>query len=64
MADTLKGQQLRGGIRPSRAYDKGRVCAQTDCTTKLSIYNRREHCHAHAPVRFPRVRGRILPEGT
>ena len=64
MADTLKGQQMRGGIRPSRAYEQGRVCEQRDCTTKLSIYNRREHCHVHAPVRFPRVRGRILAEGT
>ena len=64
MADTLKGQQLRGGIRPSRAYEQGRVCEQRQCVTKLSIYNRREYCHAHAPVRFPRVRGRIIPEGT
>ena len=64
MAGTLKGQQMRGGIRPSRAYEQGRVCEQRECATKLSIYNRREHCHVHAPVRFPRVRGRILAEGT
>ncbi|HDH03684.1 MAG TPA: hypothetical protein ENH15_05510 [Actinobacteria bacterium] len=64
MSDTMKGQRLRGGVRPSRRYSEGRVCEERDCTTKISMYNRREFCHAHAPVRFPRVRGRILPEGT
>ena len=50
--------------RPSRRYDKDRVCSDPECETRLSQYNRRDHCYAHAPVRFPRVRGRILPEGT
>lgn len=64
MADTLKGQRLQGGIRPSRSYEKGRTCKIEECPTKISMYNRREYCHVHAPLKFPRVRGRILPEGT
>lgn len=64
MADTLKGNKLRGGIRPSRKFGEGRVCADQACDTLLSQYNRREYCFAHAPVRFPRVRGRVVTEGT
>lgn len=54
----LKGQRVRGGIRPSQTYEEGRVCAHEDCETRLSRYNRRDRCHLHAPVRFPRLRGR------
>ncbi len=64
MADTYKGQMIQSGRRPSRIYSKGRVCAKKGCETKLSQYNRREYCFAHAPIRFPRVRGRIIAEGT
>ena len=60
--DTLKGSRLRGGIRPSKAFAEGRVCSQISCDTRLSRYNKREFCHVHAPVKFPRVRGRILSE--
>lgn len=62
MVDTLGGSQLRGRIRPSRTYAAGRVCQRSSCSTKLSVYNRREFCSIHAPVKFPRVRGRIVPE--
>ena len=64
MADTLKGNKLRGGVRPSRKFGEGRVCEDKSCDTLLSQYNRREYCFAHAPVRFPRVRGRVVAEGT
>lgn len=62
MVDTLGGSHLRGRVRPSRTYAAGRVCKRNGCYTKISIYNRREYCNIHAPVKFPRVRGRILPE--
>lgn len=29
------------------------------CETVLSRYNKREACHVHAPVKFPRIRGRF-----
>ncbi len=64
MSDTMKGSAIKGMTRPSRRYAEGRVCPHPGCVTKLSQYNRREYCYAHAPVKFPRVRGRILPEGT
>ena len=64
MTDTLKGRRLSGSTRPSRNFGEGRVCAKAGCGTRLSRYNRREYCYAHAPVRFPRVRGKILPEST
>lgn len=60
---TLKGRRIHGGIRPSRSVEGERVCTQADCDTKLSRYNKREFCYAHAPVKFPRVRGRIVPDG-
>lgn len=37
-----------------------RRCRRYRCDTKLSRYNARDFCHAHAPVRFPRVRGRVV----
>ena len=64
MSDTgsLTGKRIRGGVRPSKTYEEGRVCVHKSCETKISRYNRREFCHAHAPTRFPRLRGRIIPE--
>lgn len=60
---TLKGRRIQGGVRPSKTIEKARVCASSECGTKLSKYNRREFCYAHAPVKFPRVRGRVSADG-
>jgi hypothetical protein len=57
---TMKGHRLRGGIRPSRSVDVQRVCAQSGCDTRLSRYNTREHCNQHAPITYPRVRGKFV----
>ena len=62
MTDGLKASQIKGGIRPSKSFDQGRVCKDESCSTQLSIYNKRDHCFNHAPVKYPRVRGRILQE--
>lgn len=63
MADNvLKGQKVLDGGRAPKAVDDLRVCAKKGCTTTLSRYNRKEHCYAHAPTRFPRLRGRVVPE--
>lgn len=40
--------------KPDRV-DEARRCW---CGTKLSAYNRNDTCYTHAPIRFPRVRGR------
>jgi hypothetical protein len=60
--------RIRGGIRPPRTYTSARVCAKEiprvcakeSCGTRLSQYNRYEHCFTHAPTRFPRVRGVVV----
>jgi len=48
MTDTVRGAAIKGVSR--------------GCETRLSQYNKAEYCHAHAPIRFPRVRGKILDE--
>lgn len=64
MSDTLSGKAIKGISRASRRYGGDRICAESSCATKLSTYNKRDYCHVHAPIKFPRVRGRIVPEGT
>ena len=60
MTDTVRGAAIKGMSRPSKRFANGRVCAKKNCDTKLSQYNKAEYCHAHAPVKFPRVRGKIV----
>lgn len=62
MSDTIKGYMVRGKKRAPKVYGVGRVCIQNGCEVKLNRYNRREYCYNHTPIRYPRVRGRVLPE--
>lgn len=62
MSEIVRGAAIKGVTRPSKRFKQGRVCAQKGCETKLSQYNKAEYCHAHAPIRFPRVRGKILDD--
>ena len=63
MADnTLKGKRILETSRPPKSTSEQRTCAKSDCKTTLSRYNRREFCYAHAPTKFPRLRGRVVPE--
>ncbi len=57
---TLKGRRIKGATRTSRIVEGERSCSKSRCSTLLSKYNKREFCYAHAPVRFPRVRGRVV----
>ena len=52
MADdsVFRGARIRELPRPNQTYPEGRVCAAEGCSTKLSIYNRWEHCWQHEPV--------------
>jgi hypothetical protein len=59
----LKGQRILGSNRPPKSTSAIRICEQGGCETKLSRYNRRDHCFAHAPTKFPRLRGRIVADG-
>ena len=49
-----------GHGRPARTFERGRVCAETGCNTKLSIYNDSDHCCLHANGGAPRLRGRKI----
>ena len=45
-----------------RAHENGRVCADSECATILSIYNSADHCalHAQSAARDRRFRAREL----
>lgn len=62
MSDIMRGNRIKGKLRAPKAHDERRVCAEKGCTTLLSRYNKREYCYAHAPTRYPRLRGRVAPE--
>jgi len=40
----------------------GRVCAEPECGTRLSVYNEQEFCSLHAPMVVPRMRGKVLDD--
>ena len=49
--------KLAGG-RPRKTYEAGRTCAAEGCSTRLSSYNKNEHCWTHfqpvpKPARIP-----------
>lgn len=50
--------------RASQKYPSGRSCEHPDCTTKLSTYNKRNKCWAHADMKVPRLRGRKPAAGS
>ncbi len=48
---------------PSRQGEEGRVCAESGCETRLSVYNPGRHCWQHADITFPNYRGKRLAPG-
>lgn len=62
--DAIRASRLQALPRPSRLYPKGRVCSQAGCETRLSQYNRRDKCWAHAEMKVPRLRGRKPATGS
>jgi hypothetical protein len=62
--DAIRGSRPQGLPRASRQYAQGRVCAEPGCTTRLSVYNRRDKCWAHAEMKVPRLRGRKPAPGS
>lgn len=59
MEYAMTANRPAGRPRRPKTFEAGRVCLDDGCTTKLNRYNKREFCYSHAPVKFPRVRGRI-----
>jgi hypothetical protein len=62
MSEVLRGNHVKGKPRPPKVIEESRVCVAEGCSTRLSRYNKRDHCYAHAPTKFPRLRGRVIPE--
>jgi len=50
--------------KPSRRHTKERFCSQDGCPTRLSQYNPRDKCWAHADFKIPRLRGRVIEPST
>lgn len=61
--NVMKGRRMLGSGRAPKVNVDDRTCARDGCKTRLSRYNKREFCYSHAPTKFPRLRGRIVPEG-
>ncbi len=59
---TMRATTAGRARRRPKAYGEGRVCADEDCGTRLSRYNRNQFCFRHAPARFPRMRGEFTEE--
>jgi hypothetical protein len=60
----VRGSRPQPLPRASKKFPKDRVCAQEGCETRLSTYNRREKCWAHAEMKVPRLRGRKPAPGS
>ena len=62
MSGTLTASQVKPGVRRSKKYTTGRVCAFDACETVISVYNKKKFCFLHAHVPYPRVRGHLPRE--
>jgi hypothetical protein len=60
----IRGSRPQAMPRASHRNPQGRVCAEADCETKLSTYNRRDKCWLHAEMKVPRLRGRKPAAGS
>lgn len=57
----LQGRTKFTAQRRSNVYDKGRVCIEDECTTGVSMYNKKDTCFQHTAKSYGRVRGHIDP---
>jgi hypothetical protein len=56
----MKGTRPGHLPQPSRVIEGQRECAEPGCSTRLSVYNARNHCWQHADIVFPNYRGKRL----
>lgn len=59
---TLRASTVGRARRRPKTFGEDRVCVESGCSVRLSRYNRADHCYAHAPARFPRLRGEFTEE--
>lgn len=57
---SISGTPFGGADRPSRAFQKNRVCTEPGCTTRLSMYNSGKYCSQHERMVTPRTRGKKI----
>lgn len=62
--DAIRGSKALALPRANKKAPQGRVCAQPECDTLLSTYNKRDKCWAHAEMKVPRLRGRKPAAGS
>lgn len=62
--DAIRGSKALALPRANKKAPQGRVCAQQECDTRLSTYNKRDKCWAHAEMKVPRLRGRKPAAGS
>lgn len=59
----LNGYRLGHSPRALRQFAVGRICAEPECTTTLSVYNAQDRCFIHRhPTKPPRNRGRRIAD--
>jgi hypothetical protein len=56
--EAIRGSRTLALPRANKKAAEGRICSHAGCGTKLSVYNKREKCWAHAEMKVPRLRGR------
>ncbi|MHB8438272.1 MAG: hypothetical protein ACYDD4_03820 [Acidimicrobiales bacterium] len=57
---SIGGSAFTGSGRPTRTFERGRVCEEDGCETQLSIYNDGRFCFQHEPQATPRMRGKKI----
>ena len=56
----MHGKRLgTGSRRKSKKFGRERFCNQVNCSTELSIYNKKKYCFLHTPKTYPRIRGHV-----
>jgi hypothetical protein len=56
--EKYRGASVRTLPRANKQYTTGRVCADPNCETKLSRYNKWQYCWQHEPVHAYVPRGK------
>ena len=49
----MSGSKVRPQGRAPRRVTDEKTCTESDCSTRLSSYNRKDTCFRHSPIRVP-----------
>ncbi|MDH4169041.1 MAG: hypothetical protein OEW42_05565 [Acidimicrobiia bacterium] len=59
---SVSGFRTTSAERTRPLSNAGRICGESGCATRLSIYNDLDFCALHAPMVVPRMRGKVLDD--